>query len=138
MVRFLTEAESKYPSFRDAWEFLAVAVHMTAVGIESSARKRVEASPDNAKVVADNADAVRGLGRALRDDSRSVCGIDVGPGTLLNAAVLSRQERASQFGVLARFFDAIDKIPMQGWDHQSILSDLNSDLCQISSNFQRI
>ena len=124
MVRFLTEAESKYPSFRDAWEFLAVAVHMTAVGIESSARKRVEASPDNAKVVADNADAVRGLGRALRGDSGCVCGIDVGPSTLLNAAVLARQERASKFGVLSRFFDAVDKIPMQGWAHQSSLFDL--------------
>ena len=134
MVRFLTEAESKYPSFRDAWEFLAVAVHMTAIGIESAASKRVAASPDNAKVVADNADAVRGLGRALRDNSRSVCGIDVGQSTLLNAAVLSRQERASRFGVLARFFDAVDKIPMQGWDHQSTLSDLRSDFDQMSSN----
>ena len=123
-MRFLTEAESKYPSFRDAWDFLTVAVHMAAVGVESAANKRVVASPDNAKVVSDNADAVRGLGRALRDDSRCVCGVDVGPSTLLNAAVLSRQERGtSTFGVLSRFFDAVDKIPMETFAASEI--DLN-------------
>ena len=113
MVRFLAEAESKYPSFRDAWEFLVVAVHATSVGIESAAHKRVGASPDNAKLVAANADAVRGLVRALRGDSTCVCGIGVGASTLLSAAVLSRQEAVSRFGVLARFFDAVDRIPLQ-------------------------